>query len=63
MVAHPGEFYDGEDEGDDRKNRQESIMKRRQYDDGHPVEERTMEEDAPEVSKKMRVEEQEDSTT
>lgn len=23
MIAHPGEFYDGENEGDDRRNRQE----------------------------------------
>jgi hypothetical protein len=50
MVAHPGEFYDGEEEGDDRNNRQESIMKRRQYDDdGRLVEERTMEEGTSEV--------------
>ena len=52
MVAHSGDFYDGENEGEDRKNRQE--YKRR-------TEENTstgIVQNVPDASKKMRFEDQ-----
>jgi histone deacetylase 1/2 len=52
MIAHPGDFYDGENEGDDQKNRQD--CKRRQQQENS--EEITIENDTQENAKRMRVE-------
>jgi hypothetical protein len=51
MVAHPGDFYDGENEGDDIRNRQD--CKRRQQENSEEI---TVENETQENAKRMRVE-------
>jgi hypothetical protein len=50
MVAHGGEFYDGENEGEDRRNRQD-YKRRPPCDEGGSSEESGAKED----SKRMKV--------
>uniref|UniRef100_A0A1I8BSA5 Histone deacetylase n=1 Tax=Meloidogyne hapla TaxID=6305 RepID=A0A1I8BSA5_MELHA len=51
MIAHPGDFYDGENEGDDRRNRQD--CKRRQQQNAS---EEIIIENETQENKRMRVE-------
>lgn len=56
MLAHPSEFYEGENEGEDRRNRQD--YKRRTCDTNAPNSEGTaIDESSKEKSKRMKMDE------
>ncbi|CAK5013072.1 unnamed protein product [Meloidogyne enterolobii] len=53
MIAHPGDFYDGENEGDDRRNRQDCKRRQQQQNSSEEI---IIENDTQENTKRMRVE-------
>lgn len=56
MLAHPSEFYEGENEGEDRRNRQD--YKRRTCDTNAPNSEGTaIDESSKEKTKRMKMDE------
>lgn len=61
MVAHPSEFYEGEGEGEDRRNA--VCYKRRTYDTSVSTDECAMDEGSKEKPKRIKMDDNDESNS